>query len=130
MRYLGIDYGKKRIGTAVSDPGGKIAFPKRTIFNRGTDYVLGQLKSLIEEEKVSRIVVGLPIGLDGRETEETQIVRNFVTEFGKQTALPMYFENEMLTTRLVKQQGVPREHTDEAAAAVILQSYLDKTSKS
>ncbi len=126
MRYLGIDYGKKRIGVAVSDPGGRIAFPKKMIANRGSEKVLRELKRLIEEEEAGRIIVGLPVGLDGKETDQTREVRAFADALKKEITLPVEFENEMLTTRMVEKAGVPREHTDEAAAAVILQAYLDK----
>ena len=129
MRYLGIDYGLKRIGIAVSDPEGRIAFPKKLIFNRGSDYVLSQLKSLLDEDKASAVIVGLPLGLDGGETEESVRVRAFAERLKKKIAQSVYLENEILTTHLVKSLGVKKEHTDEAAAAVILQSYLDKVNK-
>ncbi len=126
MRYLGIDYGKKRIGLAVSDSGGRIAFPKSVMANRGDKHAADDLKLLIEEEEVSEIVVGLPISMDGRETEETAHVRRFVVALEKEIVLPIHLENEMLTTRMAKQEGIKQEHIDEAAAALILQSYLDK----
>lgn len=129
MRYLGIDYGEKRIGIAVSDPGGKIAFPKKVIFNRGNPRMWKQLKSLLEEEEISEIVVGLPVALDGRETEETRKVCAFAEILKKEISRPVHFENEMLTTHMVERLGVKREHTDAAAAAVILQSYLDRINR-
>lgn len=129
MRYMGIDYGSRRIGIAVSDSGGRIAFPKKVIFSRGNHETLERLKPFLEEEKISKIIVGLPVGLDGKETEQTRTVREFAEILRKEIMLPIEFENEMLTTHMVKQAGVEKEHTDEAAAAVILQSYLDKQDK-
>ena len=126
MRYLGIDYGEKRIGLAVSDPDGKIAFPKKIIFNHGRRKVLKELNLLLHEEKISKIIVGLPLYLDGSESGESRQVRAFAEELKKEVHLPVEFENEMLTTHIVEMAGVPREHTDQAAAALILQSYLDK----
>ncbi len=126
MRHLGIDYGEKRIGISVSDPGGRIAFPKKVIFNRGNKRVWEQIKAVLDDEKISKIVVGLPLSLDGGETEESQKVRAFAEELKKITALPIEFENEIFTTHMVEQAGIKKEHTDEAAAAVILQSYLDR----
>ncbi len=126
---MGIDYGKRRIGVALSDPSGRIAFPQKVILNRGTSRVAAELKRVIEEEEVGRIAVGLPLGLDGKDTQETRVVRTFVEDLKKEIKLPIEFENEMFTTHMVKKFGIPREHTDEAAAAVILQSYLDKQSK-
>src|SRR3989344_6612058 len=129
MRYLGIDYGEKRIGVAVSDPLGRIAFPKKTIFNRGMAKVMAEFRALVEEEKISLVVLGLPIGLDGKDTDQTLRVRDFAENLKKELKIEVKFENEMLTTHYVEGPGlIKKEHTDEAAAAVILQSYLDKIS--
>ncbi len=126
MRYLGIDFGQKRIGVALSDVGGRIAFPKKVIFNRGNDYVAQQLRTIVEEESVEKIIVGLPLSLDGKETQESGLIRQFTEFFKVQISIPIEFENEMLTTHMVQKMGVTKEHTDEAAAALILQSHLDK----
>lgn len=130
MRYLGIDYGRKRIGIALSDSGGRIAFPKTTLRNQGNHFLWQQLKELIEKEGVSRIVVGIPLGLDMSETETSKMVRKFADDLKKITPLPIEFENEVLTSHMVEKAGVKKEHTDEAAAALILQSYLDKSRNS
>lgn len=126
MRYLGIDYGEKRIGVAVSDPLGRIAFPKKLIFNRGREAILAQLKTLLDEEKISVMVVGLPVGLDGKDTEQTKKTRDFAEMLKKELDVSVEFENEWFSTHMVERVGIKKEHTDEAAAAVILQSYLDK----
>ncbi|MDP3770522.1 MAG: Holliday junction resolvase RuvX [bacterium] len=129
MRYIGIDYGSKRIGIAVSDDQGTIAFPKTTILNRGMRPVLIELRFLVEKEHIEYIVVGLPLSTDGTETKQTKIVRLFADAVEDDIPLPVDFENEMLTSRLVEREGVSKEHIDESSAAVILQSYLDKQKK-
>ncbi len=126
MRYLGIDYGDKRIGIAVSDPEGRIAFPKSALLNRGSAKIVKELKSLLAKEDVSEIVVGLPLNLDGSESDQSRKVRSFVKKLKSRVTLPVKFENEIFTTHMVESQGVEKEHRDESAAAVILQSYLDK----
>lgn len=126
MRYLGIDYGTKRIGVAVSDPEGRIAFPRTTLRNQGNKYLWDQIREFLVKEKVSKVVVGLPLGFDMSQTEESQKVWEFVEELKKRIALPVEFENEILTSRMAEKAGIQREHTDEAAAALILQAYLDK----
>lgn len=126
MRYCGIDYGSKRIGLAISDAGGRIAFPKETVVNKGLEFVFSRLKLFCASEGISHIIIGLPRGLDGKETEQTRDVRLFADALKKEIALPVDFEDEMLTTHMVEKAGVTKEHTDEAAAALILQSYLDK----
>lgn len=130
MRYLGIDYGTKRVGIAISDQGGRIAFPKKTIANRGEARLTEEVKSVIDEEKIAEIVVGLPISLDGRDTDTTKEVRHFAEVLRQNwRTLSVHLENEMLTTNMVERSGVKKEHADEAAAALILQSYLDKNNR-
>lgn len=127
MRHLGIDYGDKRVGLAVSDPESKIAFPKATLFNN--QRLVGNLKDLIEEEKISKIVVGLPLASDRSETEQSRKTRAFAENLKKVISIPVNFENEMFTTHLVEKAGVKKEHVDESSAALILQAYLDKRLK-
>lgn len=126
MRYLGIDYGMKRIGVAVSDGGGSIAFPHSTLLRRGNVFVYDQILSLTKREDVERIVIGLPLGTDGSETEESGRVREFAKGLAAKTSLPIEFENEMFSSRMVEDAGVAKEHVDESSAALVLQSYLDK----
>lgn len=126
MKYLGVDYGTKRIGIAVSDPEGRIAFPKKTIVNKGGVTALQELAAICKKERISQIVVGLAISLGGKETDQTKKVRIFAERLKKATGLSTAFENEMLTTRMASHEGVNKEHIDAAAAALILQSYIDK----
>ncbi len=129
MKYLGIDFGGARIGTAVSDSGGRIAFPKKILLNQNNPRLGDQIKSLISEEKISEIVIGLPLALDQKETEESGEVRKFVGWLKSITAIPLVFENEVFTTRMTKHEGVLKSKADAASAAIILQSYLDKINK-
>ena len=126
MRYLGIDFGRRRIGLALSDAGGRIAFPHSVIHNRGNVFIFDQILVVIKQERVDAIVVGLPLGLDGAETEESGYVRGFASELGGKTPLPIEFENEMFSSRMAADAGVAKEHIDESSAALVLQSYLDK----
>ena len=77
MKYLGLDYGEKRIGVAVSDAQGRVAFPKKVVFNRGNSQMMVQLQSLVKDEHISRIVVGLPIGLNGQDSSQTSATRKY-----------------------------------------------------
>ena len=129
MRYLGIDYGGKRMGVALSDPGGRLAFPEAVIFHNGIQGVWEKIKVILQKERISKIVIGLPMGLDGKETEESREVRQFTKELKRLTALPIEFENEIFTTRMAKTPGVKKDRLDASAAAIILQSYLDKISR-
>ena len=126
MRYLGIDYGTKRIGVAVSDPGGTIAFPHSVLHRRGNVFIFDQILALSKRESIGAVVIGLPLGTDGSETEESGRVREFAQGLAAKTSLPIKFENEMFSSRMVEDAGVAKEHVDESSAALVLQSYLDK----
>lgn len=126
MKYLGIDFGEARIGLALSDSDGRVAFPKEILLNRGNAQLAEQMKKIISEKHISKIIVGLPLGLDGKETEESGKVRAFVDWLADTTALPVEFENEMFTTKMAHHPGVAANKIDAASAAIILQSYLDK----
>lgn len=122
MRYLGIDYGEKRIGLALSDPEGRIAFPHATVGR------LEDICAVIPQQEVGAIIIGLPLALDGADTDETRMVRAFAARLAELLPLPVVFENEMFTTKIAEAHSAT-EHADAAAAALILQSYLDKQIK-
>ncbi len=128
MRYLGVDYGRARIGIAVSDPEGKIAFPDRVITRRGIRQVIAEFEKIIGEKEIGAIVAGLPLGLAGGETQETEEVRAFTARLETALRIPIHFENEIFTTRMAEAHGKGKM-SDASAAAIILQSYLDKKNK-
>lgn len=130
MNYLGIDYGGKRIGLATSDAVAKIARPYATIIN--DNQIEFNLQSIIAQEAISELVVGLPRGLDGQETLQTKQVRDFVKNTLAKTALPIHFQDEAVTSEAAKawleQSGstkISKEMVDMQAATIILQDYLD-----
>lgn len=126
MRYFGIDYGLKRIGIAVSDDNGRMAFPAGVIINRGKGAALNRIAQRIKIENIGLIVVGLPVGLDGKATEQTGITQSFIASLKKIVPLPIETENEMLTSRMAVAAGMEDGHIDASSAAIILQSYLDR----
>ena len=130
MRYLGIDYGLKRIGIAVSDEDGRMAFPAGTIINRGgSSTVCKDIAKKVKGEKVGCIIVGLPMGLDSKETEQTKITQGFIALLKKTISIPVKTENEILTSRMAVGSGMKGVHIDATSAAIILQSYLDKSNR-
>ena len=122
MRYLGIDYGEKRIGLAVSDHDGKIAFPRKVVSR------LAEVIEFIQNEDVGQVVIGLPLAANGGKTEATTAVTTFADELGRAVELPIVFENEVFTSKIAERTSA-RERADAAAAALILQSFLDKQVK-
>ena len=125
--YIGIDYGQKRIGIAISDDEVKIAFPRTTVENKGNNKLVKTIASLVKKEQISCMVVGLPVGLQGQETKQTKGVRAFANKLRKVVSVPVEFENEMLTTKMAKESGA--KDIDASSAAIMLQSYLDKKLK-
>jgi len=126
MRYLCLDYGLKRIGVAVSDEDGRMAFPAGVIINNANGIVLKKIAERMKKENIGIIVVGLPIGLDGNETDQTKTTRSFIALLKKTSSIPIEVENEMLTSRMAIASGARNDHIDASSAAIILQSYLDK----
>ena len=132
MRYLGIDYGLKRVGLAMTDPGGSVAYPHSIIEWERRDELFDRLLAVIRDEGVEAVVVGLPLGLDGEETETTRIARNFAARLNRRTGLPVHLEDERLTSfeaeRAMQEVGVPwkkrKKHLDSQAALRILQGFL------
>lgn len=125
MRYLGIDYGTKRIGIALSDDEGRIALPGKMIQNISKSGVLKELRAILKKEHVEKIIIGLPVALRGGDTETTRKVRLFAQTLEKELAQPIEFENENFTSRIASVH-TKKTKIDEASAALILQSYLDK----
>lgn len=138
MRLLGIDYGDKRVGIAVSDPMQKLAFGASVIENKGTEHVIKGLKEIMDRYgDVEAIIVGLPVSLRGTESDQTRKVRRFIDEMSKSIYVPVKTIDERLTTvetgRRLQESGMNakrmRSIIDEASAMNILQRFLDQKMK-
>lgn len=129
MRYLGIDYGRVRIGVARSDEEGTMAFPDRVISGRDESAAIVEIQNIASLAQARGIVIGLPLGLSGQETETARRARGFAEKVGKSLRLPVYLENEIFTSRMADHEGVAKDKIDAASAAIILQSYLDRKIK-
>lgn len=138
MRVLGIDYGDRRIGVALSDPTGTIASPLPTLHKRsGKRPPYGEIEEIAEEKGVEAVVMGLPLSPEGTETEWTAEIREVGRKLRGRLGVPVHFVDERMTSaraeRTVrKHMGLPRsererkERVDAAAAVLILQSWLDR----
>jgi len=133
-RILGIDYGDRRVGIALSDPLKIIASPLDTLLIRSDEDLLVQLKELITEYDIEVIVIGLPIGMKGNETKQTLHVKSFSEKLG-QFKLPVFLEDERLSSVSAKKSlhlqniktGHEKGQVDKVAASILLQQYLDKS---
>lgn len=131
-RILGIDYGESRIGLAISDKTKSIAFPFKTIKNKNIDSLLEFLNKLSSEKNIESLVVGLPLGMNGKDTQQTKNIRIFSRSISS-LRLPIFFQDERLTSisakkSLVEQNiktGHNKEKIDERAATILLQQFLD-----
>jgi putative Holliday junction resolvase len=141
MRIVGVDVGKRRIGIAISDATGTLARPLATLAvpadarHGGVDQLQAEIARLAaEEDGVSQIVIGVPRALDGTATDQTTYVNAFIDRLRSCTAIPVVIEDERLTSREAESRLALRERDwrkrkallDAAAAAIILQDYLDR----
>lgn len=133
MRVLAIDHGTKRMGIALSDPTGMIAQPLEYISAEPFANFLARLKELIREKEVDLVLVGLPRNMDGSYGPAALKVQEFVSVLKETIGVPIRTWDERLTSaqanRFLLQADVRRkdrkEKVDKAAAAILLQSYLD-----
>jgi putative Holliday junction resolvase len=129
---LGLDYGSRRIGLAVSDLEGQFAFPAGHLERKGLKSDLEALRRLIEERGVTRVVVGLPIHMNGRTGPEADAARAFGAALARETGCKVDMLDERWTTlearrRLRETRRRPRPgELDAAAATLLLQTFLER----
>ena len=132
-RLLGLDMGARRIGVALSDPTGTLASPLTALASRGKRRDVAAVLELARGHQVERIVVGLPVSLDGRLHAQGQLIDAFAQALRAASPVPVETWDERFTTaeaeRLLREAGAQpsreRGRVDAAAAAILLQSYLD-----
>jgi len=132
-RILAVDYGRRRIGLAVSDPMGLLAHPVRTVVVKSRKRALREIVETAERLQVEEIVVGMPVSLNGSHGPQWQETRQFVAELARELAIPIRGWDERLTTEaahrqlreLGKKPSREKGIVDQLAAVHILQSYLD-----
>lgn len=129
-RVIGLDYGTKRVGVAVSDQTRTIASPYSVVDTGGAFDVI---ESLVAEEEAELVVVGLPVGLSGNESSSTVGARRFAEQLSARLSVPVELADERFTSKVAEsvliEAGMTRERRrqirDKLAATVMLQSYLD-----
>ena len=136
MRYLAIDYGRRRLGLALSDPDEMIVSPLTVLRNdpgRPSVAIL-QIVAIIREYQVNAVILGLPLNMDDSEGEQARQTRVFGTQLSKQLDVPLHYQDERLISAaaddmmagagLTEKQR--QEKRDMLAACAILQDYLDR----
>jgi len=124
MKYLGIDFGEKNIGIAVSDEEGTMAFPLKVIKN--SKKTLAEVKKIFVDEKAESVVLGESLNLKGEPNKIMTDIQIFKENLEKEIGKQIYFEPEFYTTQHALHVQGRTSMTDASAAALILQSYLDK----
>jgi putative Holliday junction resolvase len=141
FRFMGIDYGTKRIGVAISDENGTIAFPKEIVPNDLNTF--DRISEIIKEEKVKEIVVGESVDFSGKLNALSGRIEVFILELQEKFKLPVHKQKEFLTSVEARRSKNTKENfnkgqahskvkqiksgrVDASAAALILQRYLDK----
>ena len=134
MRTLGLDVGDRRIGVALSDPGGILASPFAIIERADVDQSIAAIADIVQKQGISLIIAGLPQSLSGAEGQQAEKVRAFIEKLSERVPIPVVFRDERLSTVAVSRlmqsvgshKGKKKERQDAKAAAVILQGYLDE----
>ena len=132
MKVLGVDYGQKRVGLALCDPGGILCWPVETIAWTRAEDLFARIKAVAEAEGVERVVVGLPLDLEGHDTLTTRQARNFAERLGRRLSAPVVLFDERLSSAAaeseLKETGMGwkkrKAALDSQAAVKILESYL------
>ncbi|MBP8912699.1 MAG: Holliday junction resolvase RuvX [Phycisphaerae bacterium] len=132
MRYLAIDYGRKRTGLAVCDAGERIASPLTVV--QGRKDLIPRIKNIVATDGIEALVLGLPLNMDGTEGPQAKLVRTFGDELGRQLGIPVFFQDERLSSfeaeQRLREMDLSRTkrkaRLDALAAADILQSFLDR----
>jgi putative Holliday junction resolvase len=132
-RILGLDMGDSRIGVALSDPLCIMASPLTIISRTDEEADIEAIINIARQNEVGRIIIGLPLSMDGSLGTQANKVKEFAAELSCQVDIPVEFKDERLSTvsakRIVRNVRKTNRETryDAAAAALILQSYLDST---
>jgi putative Holliday junction resolvase len=124
MRYLGIDYGAKRIGIAVSDERGSFAFPRETIPNDFS--AIDRIERMVKQERVETIIIGDSRAVNGVENKITAETEAFAKSLEHHIRIPVHTSWEAWSSvEAARFAPKGKEHDDAAAAAIILQRFLD-----
>lgn len=124
MRYMGIDYGTKKVGIAFSDENGTMAFPHDVVPSDET--LLPLLEALIKEREVGEVVVGHSKSNDGSDNKVQEHINEFIGELTLRVGIPIHLEDEQYSTQEAMRIQGKNSQTDASAAAIILNSFLTK----
>jgi putative Holliday junction resolvase len=123
MKILGIDYGSKRVGLAISDE--SLTLARELTILSPKDF-WSQIEELVKKEDVSRIIIGLPLNMTGGQTDSTRRVQDFADKLEALLNVPVEYMDERLSSVMAGNLPGGKRNIDSLAAQIILQNYLDK----
>jgi putative holliday junction resolvase len=130
VRVLALDHGSARCGVAVSDPTGVLATPLEPVLKPDGRKGMGQILAIVRELEADRVIVGLPLSLDGGDSDQTREARKFAAVLEKRLdGVPVELYDERFTTRMAQRDGdgaKARASEDSRAAAHLLSGWLDR----
>ena len=132
MRYLAIDFGTRRTGLAICDPNETIASPLTVL--QSQESLPEKIARIVKDESVEAIVLGLPLNMDGSEGPQAQIVMKFADRLQAYLKIPVYFQDERLSSFGAEEKLAPanltkaekKKRLDAVAAAEILEAFLEQ----
>ena len=131
-RILGIDYGNRRVGIAISDELQLTAQPHKLLIRENDENLISDIKEIIHSHNIEKIVIGLPVLLDGSHSSQTKKTRKFISRIRQSSDLPIEKWEERISTieagKILTGTSInkKKENIDIISAQLILQSYLDK----
>lgn len=126
MKYLGVDYGTKRVGVAISDEAGEFAFPK-AIYESA--HALQEIAALCGAEQVGGVVIGESLASNGSLNAVSTKIEQFKEKLAELVAVPIYREGELFSSVEAHRYQTDKGARDDSAAAIILQRFLDRQKK-
>lgn len=133
MPILGIDYGKRKVGFAISDPSRNISVPLEVGQFDKEDQKIAYILNMVEKHKICGIVIGKPVNMDGSSSEGEKVIEKFAGLLANSSELPIFLQDERLSTKaahsLLKSAGIKRkardEMDDQISASLILETVID-----
>ena len=135
-KLLGLDLGEKRVGVAISDVDKGVAFPREIINYKAVNELIDQLGHICSKEKIEKLIIGLPLSLKGKETDQTVKTGELAEEISKKLDIPIEYIDERLTSVIAERKimdekkKIRQKNIDDLSAQEILQTYIDKLNKS
>lgn len=132
LNILAIDYGDKRVGVARGDTDTFLSRPYKIIENKGMDFLISEIREIIKEAEINLIILGYPLSLSGKITQQTEKIDNFYNFLKNNLDLEIIKVNEQLSSRQAKSilhSDFISGRVDDVAAMVFLDSFLDSIKK-